>query len=119
MTVVAVESPRLNHAIGVPVFAGPTHVIHDLAAPVFRDGRAHTRADRVEHFIPGDALPFALTAFTDTLERVQNAVGIFKLIRRDHALGARAAPAAWMHRVALDLADVERVLVDVGKDAAR
>ena len=53
------------------------------------------------------------------LQRIEDAIGILELVRRDDALGAGAAAAARMHRVAFDLADVQRLLVDVREDAAR
>ena len=55
----------------------------------------------------------------DALQRIQHAIGILELVGRDHALGARAAAAARMHRIAFDLPDLERLLVDVREDPAR
>ena len=52
-------------------------------------------------------------------QRIEDAIRILELVRRDDALRAGAAAAAGMQRVAFDLADVERLLVDVGEDAAR
>ena len=62
--------------------------------------------------------PLALAAFPRALERIENAVGIFELIRRDDALRAGAAAAAGVKRIAFDLADRQLIFVDVGEDAA-
>src|SRR5207249_3244609 len=76
-------------------------------------------ADVVERLVPRDLLPFTGPARPVPLERIQDAIGIVELIRRHDALRARAPAAAGMERVAFDLPNVQRLLVDVGEDAAR
>src|SRR5262245_36292153 len=119
MAVVSVEAPGLQDAIDIAVLARPSDVIHQLVTPVFLDRASNAPADVGQRFVPADALPLSTAARTFTLEGIENAIGILELVRRDDALGARAAAAARMHGVAFDLADLERLLVDVGEDAAR
>src|SRR5207244_9522532 len=71
-----------------------------------------------ERLVPRHARPPASAPLSVTAQRVENPVRILELIRRDHALRAGAAAAARMQRVALDLADGQLFLVDIGKDAA-
>ena len=118
VAVVAVDAPRLQHAVGVAVFAGTADVIHQLVPAVLDDRLADPPADVVERLVPRHLLPAPLAALAGAPQRVEDAVGIVELVRRDDPLRARAAAAAGVQRVALDLADVERLLVDVGEDAA-
>ena len=119
VAVVAVDAPRLQHAVGVAVLAGAADVIHDFVAAVLDDRAAEARGDVVERLVPRHLLPAPAAALALALQRIQNPVGILELIRRDDALRACAPAAAGMRRVALDLADGEALLVDVGEDAAR
>src|SRR5207244_6195417 len=63
--------------------------------------------------------PRAGSALAIALERIENAIRIVELVRRDDALRARAPAAAGMDRIALDLSDGQLFLVDVREDAAR
>jgi len=119
VAVVSVEAPGLQDAIDVAVFAGPPDVIHQLVTAFFHDGASNAPADVRERLVPGDALPLAVAAGALALERIENPIGILELVGRDDALGARAAAAARVYRVAFDLADLERLLVDIREDAAR
>src|SRR6185503_954200 len=113
------EPPRLHDAIREPVLTGPAHVVHQLFSSSLDDGLADARAKLVEHLVPRHALPLAAAARAHAPQRIENAIRILELVRRDDALRARAAAAAGVHGIAFDLPDVERVLVDVGDDAAR
>ena len=113
MAVVAIEAPGLQDPVHVAVFAWTADVIHHLAATVFENGLADAAPDIFQDLIPGDAGPFTTTPFADAFERIQDAVRVFDLVRRDHTLRARPAAAARMVRVALDLPDIKRVLVHV------
>jgi hypothetical protein len=88
-------------------------------APVLDDRGADARADLGERIVPRDLPPLARAASAVALERIENAIGIVELIRSDDALRTGAAAAAGMERVAFDLANRQRVLVDVGENAAR
>src|SRR5205814_6673490 len=88
-------------------------------AAVLDDRAAEARGDVVERLVPRHLLPAPAAALALALQRIQDPVGILELIRRDDALRAGAPAAAGMRRVALDLADGEALLVDVGEDAAR
>src|SRR6476646_10657582 len=119
VTVVAVDAPALQHAIDVAVLAGPADVVYHLVPPVLLNRLADPAADVFELLVPRDARPAAVAARAAALERIENAIWIFELIGRDDALGARAAARPGVDRVALDLANVEGLLVDVGENAAR
>ena len=119
VAVVAVHAPRLQHAIGVAVLAGPPDVVHQLVAPSFLDRLADAPADVGERLVPRDALPLAFAALAGAPQRIEDAIRILELVRSDDPLRAGAPAAARMHRVAFDLADVHLLLVDVGEDAAR
>ena len=119
VAVVAVDAPRLQHAVGVAVLARPADVIHQLVAPSLHDRLADPAADVGERLVPRHPLPLAFAALAGAPQRIKDAIGILELVRSDDPLRARAPAAARMHRVAFDLADVHLLLVDVGEDAAR
>jgi hypothetical protein len=119
VAVVAVEAPGLQHAVGVAVFARPADVIHDFVPPVFDNRPADALADIGERFVPRHLPPLAGSALAVAAERVEDSIGIFELVGCDDAFRARAPATARMERVALDLADGELFLVDIGQDPAR
>jgi hypothetical protein len=90
-------------------------VIHDLLLPALDERRADAAGDVVQHLVPADALPLALPALPRALERIEDALGVLHLVERGGALGAVPAAAARMLGVTLELLDLERLLVDVGK----
>ncbi len=117
VAVVPVDAPRADRAVGEVVFAGPSHVVHD-AVEALLARRPHLRSDVLERLVPADALPLALAALADALERVEDPLRIIRLVVRRRTLRAVAPATARMHRVAFELADLERVLVDVGEQPA-
>src|SRR4029078_5023406 len=119
VAVVTVDAPRLQDAVGVTIFAGTADVVHDFVPPAFDDRRADLRRHLVQRFVPRHLLPSAAAALAVALQRIQDAIRIFELVRRDDALGAGAAAAARVNGIAFDFADGEALLVDVGEDAAR
>ena len=72
----------------------------------------------VERLVPRHPLPLALAALAVAPQRIEDPIRILELVRRDDALGAGAAAAARVQRIAFDLADGQLLLVDVGEDAA-
>src|SRR5215831_16166472 len=100
MTVVSVEPPRLHDAIRVAVLAGPADVVHQFVPAILLNGLAEASAEIVQHFIPRHALPLTSAPFTNALQRIEDAIGIFQLIGRDDALGARAAARPGMDGIA-------------------
>src|SRR5690606_27513479 len=102
----------------IAVLAGTSDVVHHLVAAVLEDRPADPSADVLERFIPRHLLPASLAALARAAQRIQDAIRILELVGRDDALGAGPSAAAGMHRVAFDLADVERFLVDVRQDPA-
>ena len=113
--VVAVDAPRSEHALGVAILAGSPDVVDNLVLAVLVEGLANARGDRIERLVPRDALPLALAAFPDPLQRVQNAVGVVDLVVRRRPLGTVAAARSRMLRVALELTNAPCVLVDVSE----
>src|SRR4029079_9544021 len=112
VAVMAVDAPRLQHAVRVAVFAGTADVIHDFVPPVFDDRRADPRRDLVQRLVPGHLQPPPAAAFAVALQRIQDAIRILQLVAGDYALGTGAAAAAGMDRVAFNLANREPLLVD-------
>ena len=87
----AVNPPGLKDAIHVAVRAGPTDVVHDLVASIFKQRLADFGSERVEHFIPGGALELAGAARADALQWIENPLRIVDLIDRGRPLGAVSA----------------------------
>src|SRR5688572_6752590 len=63
VTVVPIHAPGLDDAVGIPILAGPPHVIDD-PIPALGTARAHFLRDFIQRLFPGDALPFPLTSFS-------------------------------------------------------
>src|SRR5258708_2593848 len=107
VAVVAVDAPGLQHPVRVAVLARTADVVHQFVPAAFLDRGANAAADVAERLVPRDARPLACAALARAAQGIQDAVGILELVRRDDALGARAAAAARVHRVAFDLADLQ------------
>src|SRR5205814_2522758 len=75
--------------------------------------------DVVERLVPRHLPPRAGSALAIAPERVEDAVRIVELVRRDDTLRARPPAAAGMDRIALDLSDGQLFLVHVREDPAR
>ncbi len=118
VAVVAVDTPRLEHAVGVAVLAGTTDVVHDLVVAVLDDRLAQPGADLVEGLAPADPLPPAGAAGAHALHREQDPLGVVHLIERRRTLGAVPAAAPRVLRVALDLGDLAGRLVEIGDETA-
>jgi hypothetical protein len=119
MRVVTVDTPGGHDPLGEAVFAGTSHVIHHLVGPALGDGVAHPSRDLVEGLVPVDLNPLALAPFPGSFQRIEDPVGIGDLVDGGRPLGAVAAPRPGMLGVALELADLEGVPVDVGEEATR
>src|SRR2546426_8818720 len=120
VAVVAVDPPRVEHALQVDeLVSGTAEVIHDFLLPALDERLADPSRDVVERVVPRYALPSTAAARPLAAHRIEDALGILHLIEGGGTLGAVAAAAARMHRVALELLDLQRVLVDVREEAAR
>ncbi len=119
VAVVAVDAPGVKNSLVIEqLMSRPADVIHDLIAAIFLERFAYARRNVVEHFIPSNALPFAFAAFADAFERIANAFRVGDLIERRRPLGAVAASAAGMLRIALEAADSVGVFLDDRHQAA-
>ena len=118
VAVVAIDAPRLEHTVGVPLFAGSTDVVHHTVLATLDEGGADLLADLGERLLPRDALPLARAALTDAAQREHDPLRVVDLVERGRPLGAVAAAAARMMRVALDLADFAGLFVVVSDEAA-
>ncbi len=118
MGVVPVDPPALQHALHVTVVPRAPHVVHDLLASPLPDRSSDPRAEGLEHFVPGRALPLVRAAPALALHRVEHPVFGLELVHYRHALGTEAPAACGVHGVALDLADLTGLFVDVGEQAA-
>ncbi len=116
--VVTVDAPGGQHALRVPVLAGPADVVHDRVRSPAGDRPADAPGDVVECLVPRDGLPTSSAASAGSAKRVEDPVGIPDLVQRGRALGAVASARAGVLRVALELAHFERLRVDVGEQAA-
>ena len=119
VAVVAVDAPRLEDPLGEAVLAGPPDVVHHLVHPAIDDGLPDPAADVLEDLVPGDLLELARPSLTDPAQRVEDPLGVGDLVDGGGALGTVAAPRARVGGVALELADREVLVVDVGQQAAR
>jgi len=119
VAVVPVDAPRLQDALHGAVVAGAAAVVHDLGAAVLLERLPDACGEGVERLVPRDALPFAAAARALALQGVQDAVGVLDLVERRRALRADAAAASRVHGIALEAADLPRLLVDVREQAAR
>ena len=119
VAVVAVDAPGVKHALQVDeLVAGPAEVVHHFFLPSLDQRLANPAADVVEDLVPRDALPLAAAARALAPQRIENPLRILHLVERGWALGAVAPAAARVHRVALELLDAQRLLIDVGEQPA-
>jgi len=114
-----VDSPRRENTFGKAVLTGPADVIHDLVSTVFNDGVTNARGDRIEHFIPRGAFPFALAASSGAFEWEENPIRIGYLIECRRTLGAIAPARAGMLRIPLKLLYLARHLIDIREQPTR
>src|SRR5262249_39101230 len=120
VAVVAVDAPGMEHALQIDeLMARTAAVIHGLLGAPLDEGLPKKSGDIVEHFVPRHALPLAAAARPRAAHRIEDALGILDLIQRRGPLRAVAAPAARVHRVALELLDAQCLLVDVREQPAR
>src|SRR5690606_36024533 len=100
------------------VVARPADVVHDLVVAALAEGAADAAADVGQGLLPADPLPAALAPPPGTPQRMEDPLRVADLVERGRALGAVAAPAGGVQRVALEPGDLARVLVDPGHEAA-
>ena len=82
-------------AIRVPSSTGPADVIHDFAPPSLLNRPTHAAADVGERFVPRHAAPGTRSARAVALQRIQDAVRIFELIRRAALAHVRPRLPGW------------------------
>src|SRR5690348_11098810 len=118
MAVVSIYTPCTQHALHVAIVSGSPNVIHDLVAPPFDDGGTNFGGKGIQHLIPGDALPPALAALAEALQRVQDAFWIIDLVDGGRTFGTVAPATARMIRVAFQFLDAARLFIDIGQQPA-
>ena len=91
---------------------------HDLVVAILDDRLPQSSGDRVQRLVPADPFPLALAAFTDPVQGVEDPVRVGDLVEGGRALGAVASARAGVLGVALELAHVQVVAVDVGQQTA-
>ncbi len=119
VAVVPVDAPGLQEPLGEAVLPGAAHVVDHLVAAVLDDRGPDPRGDVVERLIPGDRLPLPAAPLADPAQRVQDPVRVGELVDRRRPLRTVAPPRPRVRRVALQLADRQVALVDVGQQPAR
>ena len=112
VAVVAVHSPRLEHAVGIALFTRTTNVIHDLVVAFFLHCLAQATAQFGERLIPADAFPTARPSLADALHREHDPLGVIDLVQGRRTLRTIAATAGWMLGVTFDFFDLAGVLVE-------
>jgi len=113
MAIVAVDSPSLKHTLDKSLVAGSAHVVDNFIPPAVLDRLRDPRRDHLDRFLPIDPLPFSLAALTDALHRMQDSIRIIDLVDRRWPLRAQPATTRWVQRVALELANLVRFLINV------
>src|ERR1035437_5147568 len=93
-------------------------MVNDFVPPSFDKRLSDSRRQIIEHLVPAPPLPFSLAALSGALERVEYSLRVVDLVHRRRTLGAVAATAAGMLGIAFEFANLESVLVNVGKQAA-
>ena len=119
MAVVAIHTPRAQHALHVAVVPRASDMIHHLVTSPLDNRGTNLGGERIQHFIPGRALPLALTALADALQGVQDTFWIVDLVDSRGTFGAVAPATPRVERVALQLLDPPALLVHVGQQPAR
>src|SRR5262249_9036919 len=111
VAVVSIDAPRGEHALRVSVFTGAADVIHGLVRLACLERAANAVGEVVERFVPRHALPFSLAPLSNASQRKEDALGIGDLVEGRRAFRAISPAAARMVRIALELADVFRLLI--------
>ena len=113
MRVVAIYGPRGQHALGVSVLTGAPDVVHDLLVTLLLHRPTDARGDVVQGIVPRHPLPLPFPAGTRPFERIQDAIRVGDLVDGRGSLGAVAPPGTGVLGVSLELADLQRVPIDV------
>src|SRR5437016_4888043 len=101
MAVMAINAPGVEHALVIDQLMPRTpHVIHDFILAAFLKSTANPGSQIIKNFVPGNALPFAFTAFTGAPQWIKDALWIIDLIDSGWAFGAIASPASGMRGIA-------------------
>ena len=119
MGVVAVDAPGLEHLGGEAELPGAADVVDDLVLAILDERGADALGDVVERLVPAAGDPASLAPTPGPLHRVQDPVGIGDLGDRGRALGAVAPARTGVLGIALELADLHRLLVHVRQQATR
>src|SRR5437763_12852966 len=114
----SVDPPGLQRAIHDEVVPGTSDVVHDFIAASLLDCLANAAAEFLQNFRPGSSCPLACSARPATLHRIENAVRVVNLVDGGRAFGTQAAAAGRMFRIAFELVDLSRRLVDVSEQSA-
>ena len=117
--VVAVAAPRLQEPVREPVLPRTPDEIADVVVAPAGERFVHPLGERVQHVIPAHPLPLAAAARPRAAQGVQDPLGIGDLVERGRALGAVATTGTGMAGMTFELANLERVGVDVGEQPAR
>src|SRR5215470_9129648 len=89
VTVVAVDSPCMQHPLVVNEFvSGTANVVHDLVLAAFPQRAPDAATQVVQHLVPGHALPLPFTALPCSPQWIKDALRIVDLIDGGRTLGA-------------------------------
>src|ERR1043165_3333569 len=110
-----VHAPRREYSLRKAILARTTDVIHDLVRPPLRDRPANAPGQIIKRFVPRDAHPLALAATPRPLQRIKDKIRVRDLVERRRAFGAVAPARARMLWIALELLNLQALLIDVGQ----
>src|SRR5579864_2091897 len=119
MAVVAVNSPRMQHALVVnELVSGTAHVVHDLVFTAFLKRIANATAQIIQDFVPTHALPLPFTTLPCPAQWIEDALRIVDLIDGGRPFGAVASAAAGMRRIAFKLLHLHLLFIYISQQAA-
>ena len=100
-----VAEPSVLHEAADGAAGAVAPVLQHDGVGVFLQRRIDLLRDLGQRLVPGDALPLALTAGADPLQRIEDAVGVVGVPHARIALGAKPSARRDVLRVALELDD--------------
>ena len=106
MAVVPVDTPRVQYALDVAVVTRTTNVIHHLVVTALLERSTNASADLGQGLFPGDPLPLSLAAFTDSLQRIKDALRVIDLGDGGWPLGAVPTTTRRVGGVSFELGDL-------------
>ena len=119
VTVVVVDTPRLQNTVGIPFMSWASNVISNFVVSLFLDRFANSGRDIIEDFVPSNTLPFSFTTFSRTLQRVENTIRVVDLVDRRWTFRTISTATSGVIGITFEFADLIRIFVDVCRQPTR